>query len=277
MVKLQLPVRWTTRSALGLVLAEYLWRESRQSMWVSTAIEALTALGFEEAAVRQALFRMVKDHTLIFHRQPRRARLSYDPRQTPLVEAAERRFDDFSPTLPSWDGRWLVVALAPSASARRLTGMRYRLADRLRWAGLGQPIPGLWVGPDVRRQPAVRVVLDDLQLSDTSYMFVSKLGEVGDPAGLVAASWDLAFLAAAYQQFIDTFSSSKARTDQEAFVFWIKMLHEWRGFPLCDPGLPAELLPRQWCGMHASQLFISSAARWRPRATRWLDQLETSD
>ncbi len=47
-------------------------------------------------------------------------------------------------------------------------------------------------------------------------------------------------------------------------------MHEWRKFLFDDPGLPAELLPHDWPGQAATDLFTSEAARLKPASDRFV-------
>ncbi len=54
------------------------------------------------------------------------------------------------------------------------------------------------------------------------------------------------------------------------------LVHEWRKFLFTDPGLPAELLPRDWVGHEAATFFAEEAARLLPAASRFVDACLTS-
>jgi len=40
-----------------------------------------------------------------------------------------------------------------------------------------------------------------------------------------------------------------------AFADYVEMVTRWRRLPYADPGLPLELLPADWQGLHAQDLF----------------------
>ena len=58
--------------------------------------------------------------------------------------------------------------------------------------------------------------------------------------------------------------------DESAFAARFRLVHEWRKFLFDDPGLPAELLPRDWPGQAAADLFTSEAARLKPASDRFV-------
>jgi len=52
----------------------------------------------------------------------------------------------------------------------------------------------------------------------------------------------------------------------------LELVHEWRKFLFTDPALPAALLPADWPGRQAADLFDSAAHRLRPGADRFVDE-----
>ena len=61
-----------------------------------------------------------------------------------------------------------------------------------------------------------------------------------------------------------------ADEDEAAFAARFRLVHEWRKFLFDDPGLPAELLPRDWPGVPAAELFTSEAERLKPASDRFV-------
>ena len=61
-----------------------------------------------------------------------------------------------------------------------------------------------------------------------------------------------------------------ADEDEKAFAARFRLVHEWRKFLFDDPGLPARLLPGDWPGVRAAELFTSEAARLKPAADRFV-------
>ena len=58
--------------------------------------------------------------------------------------------------------------------------------------------------------------------------------------------------------------------DEAAFAARFQLVHEWRKFLFADPGLPDELLPGDWPGRAAADLFASEADRLKPGADRFV-------
>jgi len=83
---------------------------------------------------------------------------------------------------------------------------------------------------------------------------------------IVARCWDLKRLNDYYATFIarydPPFQEFQARLmagdilePQECFVQRFMLIHEYRSSPYVDPNLPLELLPDDWLGGRATQLF----------------------
>ena len=49
---------------------------------------------------------------------------------------------------------------------------------------------------------------------------------------------------------------------REAFGGYVRLLTDWRRLPYLDPGLPAELLPADWTGIRAADLFFALRERF---------------
>ena len=56
----------------------------------------------------------------------------------------------------------------------------------------------------------------------------------------------------------------------------VHLVHDWRRFPFRDPEIPVELLPDDWAGRRAQQLFEDRRARWGAEAATWFKELEAS-
>jgi phenylacetic acid degradation operon negative regulatory protein len=93
-----------------------------------------------------------------------------------------------------------------------------------------------------------------------------------DPVG----AWDLSALARAY----DAWPAEATRLvheepphgddDEAAFAARFRLVHEWRKFLFADPGLPGELLPPDWPGAPAADLFTREAERLKPASDRFV-------
>ena len=146
---------------------------------------------------------------------------------------------------------------------------RHMLRTRLRWAGFGNVMPGVWLSPRNDRADEVRRILDEARLAD-GYLFTAEHQGGSSLAAMVGHAWDLDELAREYDEFITTFNADVS-SDPLALV--IDLVHAWRRFPWIDPGLPAQFLPTPWSGTAAAELFARLHAQWTDEAIAAWKQL----
>jgi len=246
----------SSRGLLFTILGEFV-RPTGGEAWTSSFIDVFNRLGVEEKTARQALMRTSADGWLTSERSGRRTiwRLTGDAEKM-LAEGAERIYH-FTGAAADWGGRWLVV-LAKSSETEPQA--RHLMRTRLAWAGLGSPVPGVWVSTHLDRLPEVEGILREADLLDEAQIFVAEHRAGGPLAAMVSQAWDLDALDTQYEAFIAEFSVGAARRDQLARV--VELVNAWRRFPWIDPELPAELLPSNWSGVKAAQLFSRLYADW---------------
>jgi phenylacetic acid degradation operon negative regulatory protein len=263
----------SARSLLLTVLGEFVLPRSEQ-VWTQTLIDVLATLGVEEKSARQALARTAAEGLLQSDRSGRRVRWSLSTDGRGLLTDGAARIYGFGAPAAAWDGRWLVLLVSVPESRRQL---RHRLRTRLAWAGLGSPTPGVWVTPDPAKQDEVARVITELQLDEVTSSFVGPFGAIGAEQDVVAQAWDLAGIEAAYADFLDTFATATPTAPADVMTAQIHLVHAWRRFPFLDPALPGELLPAEWAGARASELFGAQHARWDGPAQRhWRALLGTT-
>jgi phenylacetic acid degradation operon negative regulatory protein len=252
----------SARSLLLTVLGEFVLPNGRP-VWTAALIDLLAQLDVAEKAARQAIMRTADSGWITGSRIGRETRWSLTDAGTRLLKEGTDRIYGFAVGDAAWDGRWLVLTVGVPENARQL---RQRLRTRLGWAGLGSVNATTWVTPRVDREPEARRVLDDLGLLDGSWSFVAEAGGVGDERSLTRSAWDLDGIEAGYEDFLDLVPRRGPRTDRQALIAQVRLVQEWRRFPLLDPGLPGELLPPRWSGHRAADVFRERHAAWAPRA-----------
>jgi phenylacetic acid degradation operon negative regulatory protein len=258
----------SARSLLLTVLGEFVLPSGR-SVWTSTLLELLGDLDVAEKAARQAIMRTADSGWIEASRVGRETRWSLTQAGTDLLREGTERIYHFAAEERPWDGRWLVLTVGVPENNRAL---RQRLRTQLGWAGLGSSTPGVWVTPQVDREPRARKVLEDLDLLAGSWSFVADAGRIGDERSLARAAWNLDEVERRYEDFLELVSRRRPRTDRQALIAQVRLVQEWRRFPLLDPGLPRELLPPRWTGNRAAEAFRERHASWAPRAQlAWAD------
>jgi phenylacetic acid degradation operon negative regulatory protein len=255
----------SARGLLFTVLGEFVL-PTGGSAWTSAFIEVFGRLGVEEKAIRQALARTAADGWIKPERHGRRTRwwLTSDG-ECLLTEGTERIYA-FAGSQRDWDGSWLLV-LARVPESDRPT--RHLLRTRLSWAGLGSPVPSVWITTHTERHAEVEQVLRQTGVTG-SQIFVAKHQGGGELAALVAQAWDLPAIDQRYQEFLAEFASPAAA---DPLTRLIELVHAWRRFPSIDPGLPSRLLPAGWSGARAAKLFAARHAKWSPEAVMQWRQL----
>lgn len=252
----------SARSLLLTVLGEFVLPRG-EPVWTQVLIDVLGLLEVEHKSARQALARTAAEGLLVSDRSGRRVRWSLTEQGTRLLSDGAARIYGFGTAAKPWDGRWLVLLVSVPEARRQL---RHRLRTRLAWAGLGSPAPGVWVTPDPSKQDEAADVIADLELTGVASSFVGPFGAIGEQHAVVEQAWDLAEVEAAYEEFLESFTGVDPATPAEVLAHQIHLVHAWRRFPFLDPKLPAELLPAQWAGTRAAELFDTLHSRWEKRA-----------
>lgn len=263
----------SARALLMTVLGEFVL-PTGASVWTQTLVEVLGRLGVEEKSARQSLARTAADGWLVSDRDGRRVRWSLTNSGYQLLSEGAQRIYGFGARRNGWDGQWLVLAVTVPELQRQL---RHRLRTRLAWAGLGSPTAGLWVTPDAGKEPEVARVLAEQGLTGSAFCYLGRFGSIGEPQTVVTQAWDLAGVATRYERFVAEFEAAAPMTPPEVLVAQLRIVHAWRRFPFVDPQLPTELLPPQWVGTRAADVFRRRHAEWEPVARRHWASLAALD
>jgi phenylacetic acid degradation operon negative regulatory protein len=248
------------RSALFDVYGDHL-RTRGDRAPVSALIRLLEPVGISEPAVRTAISRMAAQG---WH-EPTRVDDAPGYRASPraierLSEAAARIYRSAP---EPWDGRWRLLFL----DAPRHRGERERLRHELTYLGYAEHAPGVWLCPFDRPEADEAVA----HAGGTARHAVAVELDP-DPVG----AWDLDTLAGSYAAWPELAhrlvgeEQVHADEDERAFAARFRLVHEWRKFLFADPGLPARLLPADWPGVPAAELFTREAGRLKPAADRFV-------
>jgi len=130
------------------------------------------------------------------------------------------------------------------------------------------------IAPHVDRERDLRRVLGELGLDDESIVLRSTAGTADDDAALVARAWDLDHLAEMYDAFNSVHAVHRPPDAEGSFRAVVELVHSWRRFPFTDPELPTDLLPENWPGATAADVFRDRHADLSPAARSWFGGLE---
>jgi phenylacetic acid degradation operon negative regulatory protein len=259
------------RSVLLTLLGEYVLPSSG-GVWQETLIGALETLDHKTPAARRALARSVSAGWLRAERHGRRSRVHLTPATSEMLRSGTQRIYSFGDPW-EWDGRWLLVVLRVPEERREV---RHLVRTRLAWAGFGSLGGGLWISPHVEREDELHDAAGDGSAAEL-VTFRAEIGDVGNPAKVVAEAWDLDAVAEAYRAFIARFGRLRPGSPRAMFSAQTQLVHEWRKFPFLDPDLPPEMLPAGWPRERAHDLFQECHAQWHEAAQEYFRGLEGAD
>lgn len=252
----------SARSLLLTVLGEFVLPQSAP-VWTSTLVTVLGELGVEEKAARQALMRVGGDGWIVANRYGRRTRWALTPAGERLLSDGTRRIFSFAGAVRHWNGQWLLLAVDVPEGQRAL---RQQLRTKLSWAGFGLLPGGLWISPRGERETEARAVLDEVGLADAAHSFHARAGEIGATETMISQAWNLDDLECRYQEFLDLVLPLDPQNAREALAYQLRLVQEWRRFPLLDPGLPRQFLPESWSGARAADVFHRRHSDWNDQA-----------
>ncbi len=228
--------------------------------WTPSLLRMLELLEVSERAARSTLSRMGQKGWLESERIGRYSRYRLTRRGKHIVDEGGARI--FEPRRKEWDGHWHMVVYSVPEEKRHI---RTDLRKRLGWLGFGQLAPGVWIAPNDRRE-AVASDLEDLEAFPYAVYFSDMHLNFASNAEIVERCWDLEGINALYREFLDRYepllksyrrdsSDGKPLSPEASFQlrFWVAL--EYSQFPRRDPNLPPELLPKDWLGTRANEVF----------------------
>lgn len=270
----ELPARRGAKSLLLTLLGEFAYPRGG-SVWTSTIVTALETVGITERNARQAIARLGEQGIAGAERHGRRTRWNLSDRGMRLLASGSERIYSFGHRADAWDEEWLLVICSIPESQR---ATRHQFRTQLTFDGFGFIAPTIAVSPHGDREKAANDILTDLGLADTAITFRSRSGSMTDDETVMRTAWDLEALTAEYSNFVDAVGNSRAGTSSgaDAMGSTLMLVDAWRRFPFIDPELPTALLPEQWIGSRARELFDERHAATAPDALAWFDALEAA-
>jgi phenylacetic acid degradation operon negative regulatory protein len=249
------------RSALFDVYGDHLRARGSQAP-VAAVVRMLDPVGIAAPAVRTAISRMVMQGWL----EPVQLDGGRGYRTT---ARANRRLDDtgnrvYRRKIPAWDGTWQLAFVDPPATR----AARTRLRADLSFVGYAELTDNVWVSPYPRAELAG--VLDRAEATART----ARADRFEPPP---TSAWDLDRLREGYAEWptaaadvVDRHLSKHSDRDEAAFAARFHLVHEWRKFLFADPSLPDELLPDDWPGRRAAEVFATLAAQLKPGTDRFV-------
>lgn len=240
-----------------LILTLYGLYAREESNWLSvrSIVELMGHIGIDSAGTRSSISRLKRRGVLESVSVDGKPGYTLSDDALAVLRAGDSRIFE-SRRASVDDGFVLVVFSVPEAERAK----RHQLRSSLGAMGFGTASPGVWIAPAPLRAEATRT-LQRRELSEYVEIFHARHDGFGTLSERVAQWWDLPTVEAEYSAFIEAYASAAERMtgvddkQRAAFEIYIPMLTQWRRLPYLDPGLPSELLPRQWNGHRAHELF----------------------
>ncbi|GAA4714482.1 phenylacetic acid degradation operon negative regulatory protein PaaX [Brevibacillus fulvus] len=246
-------------------------------IWVGSLIQLMANFGMSESSVRGAILRMVQQELLVAKRIGNKSYYRLTDQGKRRIEEGVRRV--YTIKNHKWDGLWRILTYSVPEEKREL---RNQLRKELSWTGFGLISNSTWVSPNPLEEQTMEMIRN-YQLEEYTTLFTAGSIVSHDQQYLVNKGWNLPAIQAEYDTFIDTYRPkyeqlkervwNNSLTDQEAFVERTRLVHAYRKFLFQDPGFPQELLPKDWNGTGARELFWNIHQLISPPAVRYFESL----
>ncbi|WP_037493187.1 phenylacetic acid degradation operon negative regulatory protein PaaX [Sneathiella glossodoripedis] len=250
------------------------------TVWLGSLIDLVDCLGLNERAVRTSVFRLKNDQLLS---SVQRGRKSYYT----LTKSGQHRFEEATKRIynhlpQEWDGEWTLLF----SERRKLNDDQKRqLAIELGWLGFGDLGAGIFAHPQCPPNRVAQLVEDLGVQSHVTFIKGAEFALTEEPSAhiVVQKGWNLEEIEKGYSDFIAHFEpietaikKGETLSDQQAFVVRTLLVHDYRRALLRDPMLPETLLPENWHGMRARDLFHDIYQRiWQQAEIHLMQVLKT--
>jgi phenylacetic acid degradation operon negative regulatory protein len=241
-------------------------------MSVASVVALLGDLGVDQQTARSAVSRLKQRGLLTASKRGRTAGYELSAEAGAILAEGDHRIFEYRRAAA--DDPWLLAVFSVPETER---DQRHRLRTRLSRLGFGTVAAGVWVAPAHLRTVTAEV-LTRHGLDGYADLFECAYVAFGDPKEKVRQWWDLDQLSRLYDEFLTAHRPVLAKwrrrraprpgDDAEAFADYVRVLTDWRRLPYADPGLPAALLPPDWEGTLAAQLFADLRTRLEDPARR---------
>jgi phenylacetic acid degradation operon negative regulatory protein len=255
------------------LLGDYWWQRT-ESLPSAALVALLAEFGVSDSAARAALSRLTRNKLLVTSRSGRRTFVRLSDRAAQILDEGAQHIFSFGRGSQPWDGTWSLLAFSIPEQHR---SVRDALRKQLRWLGFAPLYDGLWLAPRDQVSEVIEL-LAELDITTATTFRATAVPGIG-PDGLPQRAWDLDYLRARYEEFIEFAERLHDRalagrmSPVEALVARTRLMDEWRAFPGLDPDLPAELLPQAWPRAAARDRFIATYDLLGPLASHRVRQV----
>ncbi|MCG5460543.1 PaaX family transcriptional regulator [Micromonospora sp. MED01] len=256
---LRLPRRQVGNSPQGVavtLLADYTLR-TRVALPSAAIVALLGETGVTTAGARTAISRLARRGVLEGSRLGRRSSYRLSRAAAANLSAGGHWILASTTSTARWDGCWTIVAF--SLPQDRST-QRRALRAQLRWLGYAPLYDGLWISPQ-ELTPAARAQLDRLTLGAVTVFRGRQTALASTIHRAPIEAWDIEAISRSYDAFLRRWTPllpavvSGQVAGAAAVRARTEVMDTFRRFPVLDPQLPVELLPRDWLRQPARELF----------------------
>lgn len=249
-------------------------------IWVGSLIKLMNQFGVSESSVRGAMFRMVKKNLLQVRKIGNNSFYS-------VTDQGKRRVDDgvnrvYTTQSHTWDGKWRILIYSFPEEKREL---RNKIRKELTWTGFGIISNSTWISPNPLEDQVLKMI-ETYDIEEYTLLFSSSSIVSHDNQSIINKGWDLNKVSDAYDTFIEKYTSkfeilrekalNNTLKDDECFIERTALVHEYRKFLFQDPGFPRDLLPEEWSGTKARELFWNIHQLISIPAVRYFESVFTS-
>jgi phenylacetic acid degradation operon negative regulatory protein len=255
-----MPPATQSRTLLVSLLGAFA-RRTDEWLPISGIVSLMSEVDLDESSVRTGVSRLKKRGWLLAEKRGKVNGYRLTDLARESLAAGDRIIWHARQPADLRDG-WCIANFSVPESDR---SRRHLLRSRLATLGFGNIGPGVWIAPARMHEAAVGVI-ESLDLSDNTVLFVGSHAGGQDLVKMTNASWDLPEINGQYLSFIAAHQHDLQRftgvepgdiPTQAAFVIYLRVIDDWRKLPFRDPGLPRELLGEDWAGDDAGRLFES--------------------
>jgi phenylacetic acid degradation operon negative regulatory protein len=246
------------RSLMFTLYGEYIQYYGGE-IWVGSLIQLMNAFGISESSVRGAILRMVQKNLLQVRKKGNKSYYSISEQGRRRVEDGVKRV--YAAPRTTWDGKWRILSYSFPEEKREL---RNEIRKELTWTGFGMISNSTWISPNPLENQVMEMI-KNYEIEENTMLFSSSDVVSHTSDGIIEKGWDLEQVSNNYNQFIEKYSSefeelrdkalTNKLTDEECFIKRTSIVHEYRKFLFQDPGFPRDLLPEDWAGTKARELF----------------------
>ena len=251
------------------------------AIWTNDLLYLLKLLGVSERAARSTLSRMKRRGWFVTHREGRESQYVITEAGQAILEEGDERI--FEGPFTGWDGRWHLIVYSLPEERRK---ERNELRKKLVWLGFGNLAPGTWISPHGREEDVLAI---SQNLGVDEYVTVFTAETVSDEE-IVDQCWDIGALEAEYAAFVERYrpayerltaemeeGNGTERPPEEYFLRRFHLTYDFQTFPRKDPNLPTKLLPADWVGHEARELFMAYRRLLKEGMGDFMEELVGSD